>query len=360
MLRFTVSNIYGRLSGSLRAARIALAPTVFKLLSRFVRFGALPVSAIPIIYGILPTSRLFTAPFVSAKEFESPPPSSLSPSSSSPHSSTPAKTADDSILRKKKSRLIDLVDAHNSRDDHVAVKRLLTEFRAEETDDPRLLWRYSRTLYELSASNSASDDTGTSSRDSLLEAFRFANRAVAAVVIAAAKGNPSESAAAAAGKNNNKNNDGAAEAHLWYAIILEALGKWKTLREKIADSFVVKDHYLKSLQLKPQSAIVLHCLGSWCYTIASVNWFERKLAHYTSQDLPVSTYEEALGYFRAAEEVSPHFYSLNLLFIAKCYIQLRNEVKADEYLERVVNFAPIRSKEDENAVKEAQRLLRED
>ena len=74
-------------------------------------------------------------------------------------------------------------------------------------------------------------------------------------------------------------------------------------------------------------------------------------------DPPSSTYEEALGYFRAAEEVSPNFYSQNLLFIAKCYAQLKNDAKANEYLEKVVNFAPIRSDEDADAVKEARRML---
>ena len=278
---------------------------------------------------------------------------------------------DELLLKKKKSRLIDLVDAHNSRDDHVAAKRLLTEFRADESDDPRLLWRFSRTLYELSTVTSLTYDTAsfsdsegsqgslpfswsslyrgmlyrlsiipstatsTTSKEALQEALRCAERAVAA----------------------SKDGPVAAEAHLWYAIVLEALGRWKPLRERIADNFVIKHHYLKSLQFKPQSAVVLHCLGSWCYTVASINWRERKLAQLIAQDPPSSTYEEALGYFRAAEEVSPNFYSLNLLFIAKCYLKLKNEAKANEYLERVQNFAPIRSPEDEDAVKEAQRLL---
>ena len=46
-----------------------------------------------------------------------------------------------------------------------------------------------------------------------------------------------------------------------------------------------------------------------------------------------------------------------MLFIAKCYAHMKNEAKANEYLERVVNFTPLRSDEDANAVKEAQRLL---
>jgi len=364
-----VSNILFRHGG----LSIILSPFLFKFPSRFFRLGSVPIATFSVIYGIVPRSWLPRLSFVvTAKESatgDKNEPTVVEPSStsliSSPPTSSPtlnphidstsssSASSEESFQKKKKSRLIDLVDAHNSRDDHVAIKRLLTEYHAEETDDPRLLWRYSRALYELS--NGPSTDTNSDSKKDLLqEAFRLAKRAVDV-----AKSNDA-SAAKDVAKDKRHGGSGAAaasEAHLWYAIVLESLGKWRSLRDRIADAFVIKDHYLKSLQLKPQSAIVLHCLGSWCYTIASVNWFERKLAQWTAQDLPVSTFEEALGYFRAAEEVSPNFYSLNLLFIAKCYIQLKNEVKANEYLERVVNFAPLRSDEDRNAVKEAQRLL---
>jgi len=178
----------------------------------------------------------------------------------------------------------------------------------------------------------------------LREALVFAERAVVAAEIAVD--------AKTAGANAD-----AADAHLWFAIVLEALGQGKELRDKIADAFVIKEHYLKSLQSKPQNAVVLHCLGSWCFTIASINWFERKLAQTLFLDPPTSTYEEALGYFLAAEEVSPNFYSLNLLFIAKCYVRLKEEVKAGDFFQRVVHFAPVRSEEDADAVKEAQMML---
>ena len=56
-------------------------------------------------------------------------------------------------------------------------------------------------------------------------------------------------------------------------------------------------------------------------------------------------------------QVSPSFYSVNLLFIAKCYVRMKQEVKAEDYFERVVHFAPVRSEEDADAVKEAQRML---
>jgi tetratricopeptide (TPR) repeat protein len=147
------------------------------------------------------------------------------------------------------------------------------------------------------------------------------------------------------------------ETHLWYAIILEAVGNWKSLKEKISNAYIIKEHFLKSLQLNPQSSVVLYCLGSWCFTIASISWVERKVAQTLFVDPPMATFEEALGYFRVAEEISPNFYSMNLLLIAKCYAKLKNYTKEVEYLELVAAFTPLRSEEDKAAVKEAQLLL---
>ena len=50
------------------------------------------------------------------------------------------------IRRRKKEeirrqRLIDLVDAKNSKEDHQSARRLLEDFKSEETDDPRVWLR---------------------------------------------------------------------------------------------------------------------------------------------------------------------------------------------------------------------------
>ena len=89
------------------------------------------------------------------------------------------------------------------------------------------MWRHSRTLYELSGDSSSQS---ASADESLLqEALRLADRAVVA------SSRKAEEKGAGEGRTN-----AAADAHLWYAIILEALGQWKNLREKIADAFVIK------------------------------------------------------------------------------------------------------------------------
>jgi len=51
-----------------------------------------------------------------------------------------------------------------------------------------------------------------------------------------------------------------------------------------------------------------------CYNLADTSWFRRKLGSIIfGTEIPESTYEEALEYFREAESIQPKFYWYNLL-----------------------------------------------
>lgn len=56
-----------------------------------------------------------------------------------------------------------------------------------------------------------------------------------------------------------------------------------------------------------------------------------------TKTFPSGTYEEALEHFLKAEEKKPNFYSMNLLLIAKCYQNLKNNEKAKEYFTLAAN-----------------------
>ena len=47
---------------------------------------------------------------------------------------------------------------------------------------------------------------------------------------------------------------------------------------------------------------------------------------------PQCTYDEALKHFLEAEELEAGFYNLNYLMVGKCYMALKNNEKAKEYL----------------------------
>ena len=46
-----------------------------------------------------------------------------------------------------------------------------------------------------------------------------------------------------------------------------------------------------------------------CYDVANISWLQRELGSFIfGADIPSSTFEEALGYFREAESLRPKFY----------------------------------------------------
>ena len=45
-----------------------------------------------------------------------------------------------------------------------------------------------------------------------------------------------------------------------------------------------------------------------CYNIASMPWYQRKVASAVFATPPISSFDEALIYFLKAEEVDPNFY----------------------------------------------------
>lgn len=61
-------------------------------------------------------------------------------------------------------------------------------------------------------------------------------------------------------------------------------------------------------------------------------WYQRKIVSAIFATPPSGTYEEALDYFLKAEDKQPGFYSMNLLYIGKCYYNLKNNEKAKEFL----------------------------
>lgn len=50
------------------------------------------------------------------------------------------------------------------------------------------------------------------------------------------------------------------------------------------------------------------------YNLADISWFRRKLGSILlGTEIPTSTYEEALEYFREAESIQPKFYWYDLI-----------------------------------------------
>ncbi|XP_072324058.1 regulator of microtubule dynamics protein 1 isoform X1 [Scyliorhinus torazame] len=146
-------------------------------------------------------------------------------------------------------------------------------------------------------------------------------------------------------------------AHKWYAICISDVGDYEGTKAKIANAYVIKEHFQKAIELNPKDATSIHLMGLWCFTFAELPWVQQKIAAMFFATPPRSTYEEALQYFNKAEEADPNFYSKNLLMMGKTYMKLKNEILALLWLTKARDY-PARNEEDKQVQKEATELLK--
>jgi tetratricopeptide (TPR) repeat protein len=146
-------------------------------------------------------------------------------------------------------------------------------------------------------------------------------------------------------------------SHKWYAILLDYTAEYEGTKQRITNAFHVKEHFMKAIELNPKDATSIYSLGYWCFLFADMPWYQRKIASAVFATPPTSTYEEALAYFKKAEETEPSFYSMNLLMLGKTYVRQKNYEMATKYLKRARDFH-VRTPDDQQAHKEALELLK--
>ena len=95
--------------------------------------------------------------------------------------------------------------------------------------------------------------------------------------------------------------DNSSEAHKWYAIALGSRGEYLGIKEKILDGFQFKKHIDKAAELAPQDHTIRHLLGRFCYEVAELSWWERKMAATLFADPPTASMEEAKDHFTAGQ-----------------------------------------------------------
>ncbi|XP_006924121.1 regulator of microtubule dynamics protein 1 isoform X2 [Pteropus alecto] len=204
--------------------------------------------------------------------------------------------------------------------------QLLTQYK--DSEDAELLWRLARVSRDVAQLSRTSE----AERKLLVyEALEYAKRAL-------------------------EKNEASFAAHKWYAICISDVGDYEGIKAKIANAYVIKEHFEKAIELNPKDATSIHLMGIWCYTFAEMPWYQRRIARMLFAAPPSSTYEEALGYFQRAEQVDPNFYSKNLLLLGKTYLKLHNRKLAAFWLVKARDY-PAHTEEDRQIQMEAAQLL---
>ena len=201
--------------------------------------------------------------------------------------------------------------------------------KEDTPEDPEVLWRFARAAYEFSEQ----PDLPTKQVHALrYEAFEATK---AGLVF---------------GPDNYK-------CHLWYGIMLNAIGDLEGSKAKITNLVVVKGHWLKATELNPNDATSWHLLGRWCKGIVEISWLNKQIAQAIFGRIPPSSYGEALVYFERAEQIDPGFWLKNQLAIAECMIALERKEEGKKWLERALRVK-VKTEEDKVARKDVEKLLK--
>ncbi|KAI4488677.1 hypothetical protein M0802_011385 [Mischocyttarus mexicanus] len=198
--------------------------------------------------------------------------------------------------------------------------------RYKHNGDVEILWRLSRVLYNLSKTANESE-----AKEMILEGYNFIDTAISI-----------------------KEDHYAVQK--WMSILLDSKSALEGMKSRIQQLYNVKKHMLRAIELNPKDATTLYMLGNWCYQVSDLAWYQRKIASLVFGEPPNSSFEEALTYFKKAEETSPNFYSHNLLMLAKTYLKLGRKEEALRYLKLTTEY-PTTNHEDVQAKKEAQEML---
>eukprot|EP01117_Protostelium_nocturnum_P000214 TRINITY_DN10291_c0_g1_i1.p1 TRINITY_DN10291_c0_g1~~TRINITY_DN10291_c0_g1_i1.p1 ORF type:complete len:238 (-),score=83.63 TRINITY_DN10291_c0_g1_i1:126-839(-) len=212
------------------------------------------------------------------------------------------------------------------------VHSLLEDAEKSHAEDPEVLWRLSRSYYDVSESKPDDKD------------FRLDHLQKGAKVAEKALEKAPESW----------------QSHKWWAFNISALGTLQSTQEKIANALKIKEHADKTLSINPKDADTEYLLGRWHFSVAGVGWLERKVAGALFGAVPESTYDNALTHFLKCAELDPkgeEFSHLrNTSFLGDTYEQLSQPQNAQASYEKASKIAP-RTEFDKNYLKEVNQKL---
>ena len=243
-----------------------------------------------------------------------------------------SNSGDNKIAAKAKQRSFSALDSLYENGDWTKLyESSKALYEAENDNDPEIIWRYTRAIYEMSKSPEVQKDTKLKNKY-VYEAFEVAKQGLASA--------PTHF-----------------KMHLWYGILLNSVGEIEGSKVKIKNLPKVKEHWMKANELNPNDGTALNLLGRWCKGIVEIDWFSRQIANTIFGTIPTTSYEEALSYFLAAEKIQPKFYLSNQLSIAQCLIALNRVEEAKKWLVSSLDI-PVVTEEDKEDRKAVQKLLK--
>jgi hypothetical protein len=218
------------------------------------------------------------------------------------------------------------IDDEDDRQDFDAVYALLASLESDYGQDARYLWRMAR--HHFNVSDNTTDEAVIA--ENLTTGLKLAGEAVAA-------------------------DSTSADAHGYYGILIGRVGEIEGTKQKILNSYQVRDHTIRAIALDADNAAWPHVMGRWHYALSDLSWLERGIASLVYASPPEASFEEARSYFQVAADKAPeeirHF-----LWLGKTLLELDKDAAVRTSLEQALAL-PASSDSDRNLQAEARQLL---
>lgn len=216
----------------------------------------------------------------------------------------------------------------NSYDRRQLLEHLKKEFEAHP-EDVGILWRLTRAAYDVANLNATPADE---KKQLIYYAHEIIQKGLALT-------------------------EDSAEVHNWFGIILSSVGDYEGSKVAIANSYKIKSHWEKAIELNPNKAVTYHLLGRWCIAIADLSWLERKAAAVLFGSPPESSYQEALDFLLKYENLDPLGWKKNVFLIAQVYYKMKDWANAKEWTQKALDL-PIQKEEDQTVHDEAAAMMK--
>lgn len=147
-----------------------------------------------------------------------------------------------------------------------------------------------------------------------------------------------------------------AGGHQYYAILIGRVGEIEGTKQKITNSYAVREHTLKAIELDPDEDANYHVMGRWHFALADLSWAERQIASLIYAKPPEASFEEAEKFFTKAHQLKPDDIR-HLLWLGKTQIKLKKEAAAKTTLQKALAL-PATSDSDKAMQQEVRTLLK--
>ena len=219
------------------------------------------------------------------------------------------------------------VETLRDADNYDAAMEKLKEAEKLEPDNPEILWKMARGYFDLADQDENDADLQVKT---IYPGFDYAKRCV-------------EMAPNVAG------------GHQYYGILIGRIGEIEGTKQKIENSYAVREHTMKAIELDPENDSNYHVMGRWHFALADLSWVERKIASIIYATPPAASFEKAVEFFNKAHKLNPDDIR-HLLWLGKSYEKLDQNDNAKKALKQALAL-PATSDSDKNQQKEAKELL---